>query len=322
MRRLEADPPPATKGLLAGPPPGDPPAAPGADPFSDLRDWLMAPQKHWLRSLGLRPGEWERRVDDLEALVLEERERSALLRGVLQESETDPEQGSPGSAADWLARHRGRGLLPPKGAGPIAAEALQRRWGSLRAALETLGPPRQISHHWGPWQAAIPWRGEAVVLVHAARARAGHRLALWLQLLLAAAGEDPGAPAPRRGVLIARNDDQFTPVAEFIPPEAPAARAELERLAALQQSWRRSGWPVPPGTGWCYVAAEAKKPGDGRRRAAATWEGSGFLRGEREQEEMAVCFGAGLPAEALLSPQLLTLADDLLAPVLAAMGTA
>jgi exodeoxyribonuclease V gamma subunit len=75
---------------------------------------------------------------------------------------------------------------------------------------------------------------------------------------------------------------------------------------------------VPPETGWSYAAAEHRKPGDGRPRATATWEGSGFSRGEREQEEMELCFGAALPADDQLNPEVLALATELFAPLLAA----
>ncbi len=320
VRRLAGDPPKPPTGLLGGDSPPAPPAAPRDDAFSDLRDWLVAPQKHWLRSLGLRPGEWERRIDDLEALSLGERERSSLLRGVLQRNDTEPQARPPASAADWQAFSRGQGLLPPKAAGAIAAEALQLRWSSLQNALEALGPPRRASHRWGPWQAPVGWRGDTVVLVHTAQARVGHRLELWLQLLLAAADDGLPASPPRRGVLIARQADVFAPVLELTPPDPGAARNEIERLAALQQAWRAPGWPVPPETGWSYVAAETKKAGDGRPRAASTWEGSGFSRGEREREEMEACFGAALPADDLLSPEVLALAWELFSPLLAALG--
>ncbi|MEA5414408.1 hypothetical protein, partial [Synechococcus sp. BA-132 BA5] len=58
--------------------------------------------------------------------------------------------------------------------------------------------------------------------------------------------------------------------------------------------------------------------GQGRLKAAGTWEGSGFHGGERERAEMVACFGARLPAEALLTPEVLELADALFSPLLAA----
>ncbi|MCP9784816.1 exodeoxyribonuclease V subunit gamma [Cyanobium sp. N5-Cardenillas] len=322
VRRLSGDPPPPPAPLLGGPSPLEAPTATDVGAFSDLRDWLAAPQTHWLRSLGLRPGEWDRRIDDLEALSLGERERSALLRGRLQRCDGDPGDGDPGTAADWLDWHRGQGLLPPRAAGGLEAGLLQRRWSSLAAALEQLGPPRQVSHQWGPWQAPVPWRGETVVLVHTARARVGHRLELWLQLLLAAAAAEDttAADAPARGVLIAREDNVFAPSLELRAPAPQAARDELKRLAGLQRDWSRQGWPVPPETGWSYVVAERKRPGQGRTKAADTWEGSGFLSGERERAEMETCFGARLPAESLLTLEVLELADALFSPLLAAEG--
>jgi exodeoxyribonuclease V gamma subunit len=152
------------------------------------------------------------------------------------------------------------------------------------------------------------------VLVHTAQARVGHRLGLWLQLLLAAAA----AGEPRRGVLIARDGDLFAPALELRPPAPQAARDELQRLADLQRDWRGHGWPVPPETGWSYAVAERKRPGQGRPKASATWEGSSFHTGERDRAEMVACFGARLPAEALLTPELLELAEALFSPLLAA----
>jgi exodeoxyribonuclease V gamma subunit len=328
VRLLSGEPPPPPAPLLGGPSPMDATTASDAlpdivtntDAFSDLRHWLAAPQAHWLQSLGLRPGEWEKRIDDLEALSLGERERSALLRGRLQRSDGHPGGGGPGTAQDWLDWHRGEGVLPPRAAADLEASLLQRRWSSLAAALERLGPSRQITHQWGPWQAPIPWRGETVVLVHTAQARVSHRLGLWLQLLLAAAaaGDTSAAGSPARGVLIARDGDVFGPALELRAPAPQAARAELERLAGLQRDWRRRGWPVPPETGWSYAVGERKRPGQGRLKAASTWEGSGFHSGERERAEMEACFGARLPADALLTPEVLELADALFSPLLAA----
>jgi exodeoxyribonuclease V gamma subunit len=119
-------------------------------------------------------------------------------------------------------------------------------------------------------------------------------------------------------VLLARSDDGFALDLVLRAPEPRTARDELERLAGLQGNWRTRGWPVPPETGWSLVIGERRRPGQGRSRAAETWEGSAFLDGERCRAEMVACFGADLPAEALLTQDVESLADQLLAPVLAA----
>ncbi len=319
VRRLETDPPAPVTALLQRPMPEKPPAAVGTDAFADLRDWLMAPQSQWLRSLGLRPAEWDQQIDDLDALDLGEWERSCLLRELHRQSLDLPDAATPEQAGDWLERHRGQGLLPPRAAGWIEAEALQQRWSSLRSELAALGTPRLQTVGWEHWQASQLWHGDTLVVVHTATAKLRHRLDLWLQLQLAcAASADPGA-RPRRGLLIARQKDVFAPVLELAPADAVSAAAELERLAALRETWRGPCWPVPPETGWSFVATEAQKPEKALAAAIATWEGSPYgPRGERLQDEMGLCFGVDLSGADLLSPETLTLARDLLAPLVEA----
>ena len=115
-----------------------PDSAAGPEPAEDLRDWLMRPQARWLRQLGLRPREWEEGIDDLEALELDERDRSALLRQRISES-LDQELAAPDPEA-WLERCRGQGRLPPGAAGALEARLLGERWASLNASLQAAGP--------------------------------------------------------------------------------------------------------------------------------------------------------------------------------------
>ncbi len=272
----------------------------GADPYDDLCRWLVAPQRQWLRELGLRPKEWAEAVDDLEPLELDERGRAALLRGALG-------RGDPGEAAsdppDWTGLTRGRGLLPPLAAGQLEVRGLERRWASLQGVLNPLGEPRRERHRWQPaglphtLEAELDWRGDTLVLMHTARPRPGHRLELWLQLLLAVVG---GAP-PARAVLIARDGEGFTVQERLRPPQRHEAIEQLEQLLIWREAHRLPCWPVPPASGWTYALAEQVRAGSGKAKAAASWEGNSFQPGERNQEEMALCFGAGTAFEALLT---------------------
>jgi exodeoxyribonuclease V gamma subunit len=84
------------------------------------------------------------------------------------------------------------------------------------------------------------------------------------------------------------------------PPTLAEAQGELERLAALQQHWQNRCWPVPPQSGWAWVTAESKRQGSGFEAAQRAWEGGANQWAERQQEEMVVCFGAGLEASDLV----------------------
>lgn len=293
-RHLEAGISLPAKGLAnLVPPPREAVHPAGEDPWDDLRAWLMAPQAVWLQELGLRPREREDDVDDLEPLELEERERAALFRELLAPAHPMP---PPEEAEAWLRRHRGEGTFPPGQGAALEAHKLQERWESLAATLEPLGPERTLPLQWGAWEGCPTLRGDAVVLVHPGRDRAAHRLDLWLQLQLAAAALKE-AP-PQRGVLIARGANQkkdiFAIQLTFRAPTPGEAQAELSRLWQLRQAWRSTCWPVPPETGWAWM--ERGEP-DGENQAfgkvVEAWEGSGFSGGgERQREEMQICFGS------------------------------
>jgi exonuclease V gamma subunit len=119
-------------------------------------------------------------------------------------------------------------------------------------------------------------------------------------------------------VLIAREKDRFEATFRLEAPDTEAARRELERLAALREDWRGACWPVPPRTGWVWLEAEAKKAGKGQEKATESWEGGHGHRGERHTPEMALCFGADLPAATLLDERFTALAETLYGPVLEA----
>jgi exodeoxyribonuclease V gamma subunit len=259
----------------------------GADhDVDDLVDWLLAPQRQWLRELGLAPREWAQLIDDLEASSLGERERVTLLRQAL----ADGAGFSLDHPEDWLARCRGSGRLPPGSGGALEARTLARRCRELEASLAPLGPERQGQVSWQQWQQSVLWRGDTLVLLHPAAARSRHSLALWWQLLLASAGDQ----RPAAAVLVARGSKGFGVQTRLDPPAQAEARAELQRLAGLRAQWRGRCWPLPPETAWALLDA-------GESRAISVWEGGPQQRGERDEPEQSLCFGRALSGRELLA---------------------
>ena len=297
------------------------------DPFEDLRAWLMGPQKVWLADLGLFPRErGTEEVEDLEDLELEERDRAALLREALGPAPRGLPQGATlENPTIWLGRHRGDGRFPPAQGATLEAGKLAERWRSLRAALGALGEERTGPLQWGPWTGCPTLRGDAVVLLQPSRPRANHRLDLWLHLLLAVAAAN-GTPV-RRGVLIARgadgHNDTFAIQQAFAAPDAEGARRQLDTLGQLRQAWREACWPVPPDTGWSWVEQGCPEVGSAAlEKVRTTWEGSDYFGGgERQQEEMQLCFGPRRTLESLLEElPFQEWAHTLLAPIFQAMA--
>jgi exodeoxyribonuclease V gamma subunit len=297
---------PPARGLafsaLAAQPPQEPePAATPEQAWTALRQWIEQPQRSWLESLGLRPREFDHPVLDRDALELGERERSALLRQQL-----DP---LPPALPDWPQLERGTGLLPPLAAGELEVQQLEQRWLALSSCLELLGEPQPHPASWDGLAAELPWRGRQLVLVHTAKPRTPQRLVLWLELLLAcAAGQ-----APTGAALVGRDGHRFRVLERLEALPATEAAAQLESLRQWHGQHQLHCWPLPPETGWAYAAAA-----EHRRWSAAlgAWEGNAMLRGERRDPVQAVCFGADLPLEQLLTPELEALALALHGPLL------
>ncbi len=320
--------------LADGPRPRDGALAPSQDEqtFDDLRHWLLQPQECWLEQLGLRPREWDLGLEDFDPLELDERLRSSLLR---QSLDTSPALAGPGpgraepgaqpdrapeseasepiAPPDWLGQHRGQGLLPARSAGILEAGRLSQRYGSLHHSLQALGRgERRLLVH-GSLQADLLWHGEALVIWHSAKVRCAHHQELWLALLLATAA---GA-APRRGLLIGRDGDQFRPLAQIKPPASPQeAQSLLDQLLAWRHQGRQRCWPLPPETGWAYAQAERRQAGAGRAKAIECWEGGSNHRAERQQASLALCFGADRPGRELVDGAFGNLACALHGPLL------
>jgi exodeoxyribonuclease V gamma subunit len=269
--------------------------------WTALRQWIEQPQRSWLENLGLRPREFDHPVLDRDALELGERERAALLR-----QELDP---LPPALPDWQHLERGTGLIPPLAAGELEVQQLEQRWLALSSCLELLGEPELRPASCSGLTAELPWRGRQLVLVHTAKPRTPQRLVLWLELLLAcAAGQAPSGAA-----LVGRDGHRFRVLERLEALPAAEAAAQLEQLRQWHGHHRLHCWPLPPETSWAYAAAA-----EHRRWSAAlgAWEGNAMQRGERRDPVQAVCFGADLPLEQLLTPELEALALALHGPLL------
>ncbi len=286
------------------------------DPWSDLRDWLLAPQAQWLKELGLRPREWVEPLDDLEALELDERQRAWLLR---QEHERQAAarpaapaaglmaaQSNPLPTPDWRHLAQGRGVLPPLSAAALEVQTLTGRWDTLQQLLAGLGEPQPLALRWQQGEeggatralaAELVAHGSTLVQVRLGNPRPCDRLGLWLELLLAAAA---GA-APREARLIARDKEAFKVVGVWAAPTQEEAAQQLNALLRWRQEHRLRCWPVPPAMGYAYALAERKKPGSGASAASNAWEGGLFAMAEREEAPLALAFGGGTPATDLLA---------------------
>ena len=295
-------------GLASSTPPQPSDAPSPLTPWEDLLTWLKAPQKQWLEQIDLRPREHDHPVVDLEAHTLDEAQRSSLLRRELTPENTLLKNDSP----DWLALEHGRGVLPAFSAGTLEASRLEQRWKSLASCLTTLGEERSNLVQVGALEAALPFRGDQIVLVHTARPRTPQRLQLWLWAVLAAAA---GCPF-RAGVLVARDGHRFRILERITPPDRDQANTLIDQLQGWRKQHQEHCWPLPPETGWAFASGEAKGQGKGWTKARDIWEGNARVQGERLEAVQQLCFGSDLPLSELLNDERQALALALHQPLL------
>ena len=318
-QHLDAGSTSGAKGLARneeGPPPSNPhpdqnpqPAPASETPavaWNNLLAWVKAPQEQWLEQLGLRPKEWDNPVLDLEDLILDERQRSTLLRRELKIDREHAGETQP----DWINLERGRGLLPPLSAGELEALQLQQRWASLSNCLALLGDEQAETVQIDGLQAVLPIRHQQLVLVHTAKPRYAQRQQLWLELLLATAA----GCALDAGVLVGRDRHRFRVLERITPPGRDQAKAVLEQIQARRDQFLKHCWPLPPETGWAFATGEAR--GKGWSQARDIWEGNAFKPAERQDAIQQLCFGSDLPLRDLLTEELQELALDFHQPLL------
>ena len=264
--------------------------APSSTPPLDvdaLLAWLQRPQAVWLQQRGLRPGEGIEPVNDLDALELDGLQRYQLLE---QQLECHPLDGS---SPDWMAMHRGRGVLPAGSGAALEQRQLVDRWQALTQQLRSLGPCRREVHSLGGRARSLLYAGDVQVVVQAGQLSAAGVMRGWLQHLLLCSAD----AAPAGGSAVVARSSRVAGAAVHLRWR-PLSVAEAQPLLVSLQSLASTGlercWPIPPKSGWQLVWKEHSKPGTGLTGFQAQW------LEERQTAVMQMCFGVDAEADRLL----------------------
>ncbi|QEY31162.1 exonuclease V subunit gamma [Synechococcus sp. RSCCF101] len=283
--------------------------------WEELMAWLQAPQRLWLRRRGLNAAEWVEAVEDLDPIELAGDRRRWLLQEALEAGLAD---GKPDPLAtdppDWPRPLQGTGDLPGGSAAELAIEDLDRNWRQLVERISPLGAGGLRRCRWRTLEADSRLHGDTLLLVELRRSGGPAHLELWARLLLALAS----GQAVRRALLIGREGDKITTLADLQAPEPGEAVPLLEQLLELMAGSEERCWPVPPRSGWAHQTKEHGSPGKGFEALRETWEGSGQPEAwsERERAEMLLCFGEDCAAEELCSEEFLECCRALYTPLL------
>ena len=262
------------------------PSSPALD-VEALLVWLQRPQAAWLQQRGLRPGEGIDPVDDLDGLELDGLQRYQLLEQELDRHPLDD------AAPDWVATHRGQGLLPAGSGAALEQRQLEQRWQALTKQLRGLGPCRREARSLGGRTRPLLFAGDVQVVVQAGQLSAAGVMRGWLQHLLLCADD----AAPLGGSAVVARSPRVAGAAVHLrwrPLTVAEAQPLLASLQALALAGLEQCWPIPPKSGWQLVWKEHNKAGTGLSGFRSQW------LEERQTPVMQLCFGVDAEADRLL----------------------
>ncbi len=280
-------------------------------PLSDelLERWLIAPQLTWLEQHLLKPREWIKPLEELEALDLEEWQQFGLIKKHLDEllNQAPPDEKisiNELTKYDWDYMNSGQGILSPKSAGLIESEQLSNRWLNLKSALFKLGPLKTKYIPLSNGSKKTLWSGKFLLEIQHGKLTSKSVIKGWLSHLQACAnGLSPSGTVVIAGHPSKTKRFEYENTLCWNPLTTQEAKATLKDLAAIASIGLQECWPIPPESGWALAEASQKSTEKAATAFTKKWMGGFKVPGERDRAEMQICFGVASQAAELLNSQ-------------------
>ncbi|WP_320664691.1 exodeoxyribonuclease V subunit gamma [Prochlorococcus sp. MIT 1223] len=259
-----------------------------------LKEWLIAPQLTWLAQNQLRPKEWEKPIQDLESLSLDNLQRYKLMERRLIElyskSDIEPEDLEQVSAKNfWKDLLMGKGVLPPKAAGDIEIALLETRWQNIYKIINEIGEIRNqqllIDDDVNTYQMI----GDVVLTIEVGRLKSKNVMSSWLNHLLISAN---GMEIEGSLIIARKSKEEYGVLLKLTPTPQDEAISILTQLRSLANQGLERCWPVPPESGWAFAKAKQDSPEKAIKSFKEKWNGAFKMEGERKNAEMQLCFGS------------------------------
>ncbi|GCE65084.1 exonuclease V subunit gamma [cyanobiont of Ornithocercus magnificus] len=285
----------------------------------EIQHWLMAPQRFWLKQLGINIREDDNPIEDLEDLELRDWQRQKLVQSRLEEWLQSPTQENDqmlrsSGLESWSQRLTSCSL---SSLNRVDISRLEQSWRSLHSCLLSLGHCRVVG---GFLQA-----GNSDIVVTAGAVSYREIIQGWTHHLQACMK----GTLLRNTVVVARcksdnNSDSYAPLYRWLPLRQEQAKMQWALLQRLTDIGHYSCWPVPPHSGWAMAKEQRNNQSAKRNRHAfiSAWDGGFYSQGERQRIEMQVCFGSDCKATDLLDTEIFQRVFDVLyTPLLEMMAT-
>ena len=261
-----------------------------------LDSWLRKPQIVWLESQQLQPKEWFTPILDMDELELKEWQRYTLLKERLRKVIEEKVHLSSDSCLNdknyWEEMLKGQGILPPGSAGHIENERLINRWDNLILTLNKFGSIQTKTIRNQNLIRNTVWAGDTHLIVDTGQLNYSLIMEGWLAHLQVCASGITFKKTTLLALKSSRHSSEKYEVAlqwKWIGEKE--ATNILTNLKELAHHGLNECWPIPPKSGWAYVITQQKNPSKAIEAFHQSWVGNYKSKGERDKEEMRLCFG-------------------------------
>ncbi len=269
--------------------------------FEKTKEWLLNPQKTWLKENEIQSKEFINLIEDNDLLELSELERYKLLKHRLENSNFGKLNNTNNNSNYWEKTYSGKGVFPPKGSGLIEEDLLEERWNNLISAIYATGQITKRSIEMKELEGEFYFGGNNLIQIEVGSLKYKALMNGWLNHLYLSANSSFNY----KTLIISKKTDyskniMFEVSKEILPINTKEATEALRQIHQLAAAGRNNCWPIPPESGLAYALATKDKKKNEQDLFKKKWEGDLYMQGERETLIMELCFGKKCKASTLL----------------------
>ncbi len=275
-----------------------------ASSFEKTKEWLLNPQKTWLKENEIQSKEFVNLIEDNDLLELSELDRYKLLKRRLEDSDITNIKDIKDNINYWEETYSGKGILPPKASGLIEEGLLEERWKNLISAVHANGEITKRSIEMQELEGEFYFGGNNLILIEVGSLNYKTIMNGWLNHLYLSSNSTFNS----KTLIISKKANysktkDFEVTMEILPINTQEAAEALREISLIAAAGRKNCWPIPPESGLAYALATKETNKKKQDIFKKKWEGDLYIPGERETLTMKLCFGKGCKSSTFLNDE-------------------
>jgi len=269
--------------------------------YHDIIKFLHKPQIDWLNRNEIYPNEWDDIPKDIDQLEIENIVRNSLILKRIMDIADNKIKDSELTEINnniWLEYTDGKGIMPIKSAKDIEINILNNRYQKLFNLIEKIGKLRIKKINVENTLVETFWIDKYQLVIDFNKTSYRSIMKCWLNHIYLSKAEIDNLGSI---VISMKNKNDFDINYKFKELEQSEAKYNLEKLKQIVSINKNHCWPVPPRSGWEYALANMKNKPNANEIFNKIWKGVYNIKGEREKDEMVICFGNRIETKEFLN---------------------